>query len=225
LPVRLESAASDKSCFSVSRGAPDCRNKVQSCAKRKIATLLFFSICGNSRDPFFNRGHRRIVLLPSRPGNESADEFSPSTITSRTLPIELGAEFIHSRPKATWNLLQKANLTAYQVPFDNYEVRGGRIVEAPRFSDQLNRTMKGLIRLKERDISFAAYSRDRCTAKKLGHARKLAEYFVEGFDAADLELVSSKSLAEEPRRCRHDIRALVFANPLVARLLVIASVV
>src|SRR4051812_15954734 len=68
-----------------------------------------------------------------------------------TLPIELGAEFMHGRPKATWNLLQKANLTAYQVPFDNYEVRGGRIVEAPRFSEQLNLAMKDLVRLQGRD--------------------------------------------------------------------------
>jgi monoamine oxidase len=65
-----------------------------------------------------------------------------------TLPIELGAEFVHGRPKATWNLLQNANLTASLVPFDNYEVRGGRTVEAPRFSEQLNLAMSGLARLK-----------------------------------------------------------------------------
>jgi Flavin containing amine oxidoreductase len=34
------------------------------------------------------------------------------------VPIELGAEFIHGTPAAMWDLLRRAKLTAYDVPFE-----------------------------------------------------------------------------------------------------------
>ena len=108
-----------------------------------------------------------IIEAKERIGGRIFTEHNQAT----SLPIELGAEFVHGRPKATWNLLQKANLTAYQVPFDNYEVRGGRIVEATGFSEQLSLAMSGLARLKGRDTSFAEYLRNFRSAKKFSHAQ------------------------------------------------------
>jgi monoamine oxidase len=113
------------------------------------------------------------------------------------LPIELGAEFIHGRPKATWQLLRQAGHTAYEVPFENYELRGRRLVRAEHFPRELDRAMNGLARLGPEDVSFAEYLRQHRAESKFAHARRLATHFVQGFDAADPELISARSLAEE----------------------------
>jgi len=57
--------------------------------------------------------------------------------------------------------------------------------------------MGGLAHLGRRDMSFAQYLRDRHSSPDLRDARRFAINFVEGFDAADPERISAKSLAEE----------------------------
>ncbi|HEY2762259.1 MAG TPA: NAD(P)/FAD-dependent oxidoreductase, partial [Pirellulales bacterium] len=96
-----------------------------------------------------------------------------------------------------WRLLQKARQSAYEVPFENYELRGRRLIQADHFPSELDRAMNGLSRIGKTDLSFANYLRQHRAGPKFVHARRLATHFVEGFDAADPELISAKSLAEE----------------------------
>src|SRR5215211_4630514 len=44
------------------------------------------------------------------------------------IPIDLGAEFVHGDPEATWKVIREASLIAHDVPFENYEQRGDRLV-------------------------------------------------------------------------------------------------
>jgi monoamine oxidase len=113
------------------------------------------------------------------------------------LPVELGAEFVHGRPEATWKLIRAAGLAAEDVPFESWERRNGRLVHATDFSKEMEKVMGGLARVGRRDMSFAQYLRERCGGRKLAHARHLATMFVEGFDAADTGRISAKSLAKE----------------------------
>jgi monoamine oxidase len=112
-------------------------------------------------------------------------------------PIELGAEFIHGRPKATWELVRGAGLIAEDIPFDQWERRGKRLIHLDASTDDLDKVMSGLKRVGARDISFAGYLQKYCVGRKLAHARRMATMFVEGFDAVDPELISAKSLAEK----------------------------
>lgn len=110
-------------------------------------------------------------------------------------PIEMGAEFIHGRPEATWALVREARLTAYDLPFEHWQKRRGRLVKIEDFSAELDEVMRGLAQVKK-DESFEEY-----LAKRRGRrgtdAERMARAFVEGFDAADPRLVSAKSLAKE----------------------------
>lgn len=121
------------------------------------------------------------------------------TVRDRALgiPVELGAEFIHGEPEATWRMVRRAGLTAYEVPFEHRQKRRGRLVRVPDFGEDLKKVMGGLSRLRGRDVSFADYLRGHARGPGLAEPRKLAVSFVQGFDAADPERISARSLAEE----------------------------
>jgi len=109
-------------------------------------------------------------------------------------PVELGAEFVHGRPAATWDVLRESGLVAYDVGGDPWRRRGRHLKKAGERDDP-NAVMAKL-RIRRRDESFAD--------ALLGNAGRipradlaLARSFVEGFDAAHAELVSARSIAEE----------------------------
>src|SRR3954468_10429864 len=70
------------------------------------------------------------------------------------IPIDLGAEYVHGDPEATWKVIRDANLIAHDVPFDHYELRGDRLVHLQNFSDELGKIMTGA---PARDLSFAEF--------------------------------------------------------------------
>jgi len=113
------------------------------------------------------------------------------------VPVELGAEFIHGRPRATWELVHQSGLVACDLPEERWMYRGGRLEKADGFGDDLARVMGRLGEVREEDESFAAFLKRCCTGADLDEARGLARSFVEGFDAADPERISARSLAEE----------------------------
>jgi monoamine oxidase len=113
------------------------------------------------------------------------------------MPVELGAEFIHGNPAATWDVIREAGLVAHDVTFNQWERRGKRLLHVDESSDELDKVMAGLTRVKRHDISFAEYLRRFCSGRPLAHARLMATAFVERFDAADPERISAKSLAKE----------------------------
>jgi monoamine oxidase len=110
------------------------------------------------------------------------------------LPIELGAEFIHGHPLSTWNLVHQAGLTAFDLPFAHKQLRRGHLVDLDT-EDELSGVMGGLAHLGRRDESFAEYLRRHRGGS--AQAREFAASFVEGFDAADPEIISAKSIAAE----------------------------
>ncbi len=114
-------------------------------------------------------------------------------------PVEMGAEFIHGRPQVTWDLVRKANLVAFDLPFDHRQRRGGHLAHIEDFEAELGKVMGGLAHIGRRDISFAHYLRNRHSTTASNAARRFAIHFVQGFDAADPERISAKSLAEEQR--------------------------
>jgi monoamine oxidase len=110
------------------------------------------------------------------------------------LPVEVGAEFVHGRPPATWDALQEAGLVAYDVGGDWWRRRGRHLRRAGERDDP-NAVMSRL-KIRRTDESFAdalLANADRMPRADLALARS----FVEGFDAAHVELVSARSIAQE----------------------------
>src|ERR1043165_3603798 len=111
--------------------------------------------------------------------------------------IEMGAEFVHGRPDATWKLLRESGLVAIDLPFDHRVRRRGRLIKLPDAEMELGKVMRGLVQIGRRDMSFADYLRQHHGKESNAEARDFTVNFVQGFDAADPERISAKSLAEE----------------------------
>ncbi len=111
--------------------------------------------------------------------------------------VELGAEFIHGRPEVTWKMVREANLKVFDLPFEHWVRRAGHLAHLEDFEMELGKVMGGLAHLGKHDVSFAQYLRERHHAPAPREACRFATNFVEGFDAADPERISAKSIAEE----------------------------
>jgi monoamine oxidase len=113
------------------------------------------------------------------------------------LPVELGAEFIHGRNVETWDILGAMNASAYFADGHHRHFSGGRLRKMDDFWEQVDKVFSRLNRVNRNgDLSFAEFLRRHCNDARLRDARKLALSFVEGFDAADANLISAKSLAK-----------------------------
>jgi monoamine oxidase len=107
------------------------------------------------------------------------------------IPVELGAEFIHGEAAATYALLHRARIPSVMANREQRSPKGGRLVRINSFAEA-QRAVKGA-HLDE-DVSFAAF----LAATKLpAKTKTFARMMVEGFDAADPERVSARSIIEE----------------------------
>jgi monoamine oxidase len=106
-------------------------------------------------------------------------------------PVELGAEFIHGRPEATFSLMQKAGIAAVDSTRTQLVALDGKLQSVNMFAHAqrlARRPPKG------RDLSFRAFlARQR--VPKL--TRILGTMMVQGFDAADPRLASAREIIAE----------------------------
>lgn len=106
-------------------------------------------------------------------------------------PVELGAEFIHGRPEATFSLMHKAGVAAVDSTRTQLIALDGKLRSVNMFAQAqrvARRAPKG------RDLSFRAFlARQRLP--KL--TRTLATMMVQGFDAADPGRASAREIVAE----------------------------
>src|SRR5579872_617476 len=109
-------------------------------------------------------------------------------------PVEAGAEFIHGLPAETWNAVRGAHLAVFEVSKNHWQPSPGR--PKPLEFEPIERNIfDRLDRIKGDDLSFDEFLRRHCTdatPEQIAHATA----FVEGFNAADSRLVSTRWLHE-----------------------------
>jgi monoamine oxidase len=114
------------------------------------------------------------------------------------VPVELGAEFIHGRPAATFSLLRKARISAVRRAGGRWFVRDGSLQPRDRAAvfESIQRAMQqaGAPR---RDVSFATYVDRDLKSRLSDEARFFALRMAEGYDAADTARVSAQSIVAE----------------------------
>jgi len=111
-----------------------------------------------------------------------------------TVPIELGAEFLHGDTPELDRLTREAGLRTIDVAGRRWMSAGGRLRLEDDFWERLDRVMRRLDDERDPDRSFAdAIAGMRSVAPA---DRRLAVQYVEGFHAADTGRISERSLAE-----------------------------
>jgi monoamine oxidase len=113
------------------------------------------------------------------------------------VPVELGAEFIHGRSRTTFDLLRQAGLAAVDANGPHWFPEQGRLRERDDLFDEIRKAMGQARSLEKKDVSFAQYLERDLRGALSDDARRFAITLVEGFDAADPELVSARSIVEE----------------------------
>jgi monoamine oxidase len=111
------------------------------------------------------------------------------------LPVELGAEFVHGRPRELWEIIGRAGLETREASERHWYVRGGELTKSGEFWQKLD---KVFARMKEekRDRTFADFLSECCDDET---AREAATLYVQGFHAARADRIGTLGLvrAEE----------------------------
>jgi monoamine oxidase len=133
----------------------------------------------------------RVVVL------EASDRVGGRILTVRDgdTVVELGAEFIHGRPRALWDLIEEAGLQTFERVGDFLRAEDGKLVEGDWEDDDY----EPVERLKEfagPDCSFVEYL-ERSGVAEDEWAEEVG--YVEGFNAADAREASALALGKQQR--------------------------
>jgi monoamine oxidase len=115
---------------------------------------------------------------------------------SVSVPLELGAEFIHGSASHTRELTREAGLTICDVNGDHFQSTSTGLRPLDDFWERLDRVMRKLSATRRRDRSFAEFLAERPGGAALAHERRLASQWVRGYQAADPTRASEKALAD-----------------------------
>jgi monoamine oxidase len=143
---------------------------------------------------------RRVALLEARDriGGRIFTRHLPAEEGHVPMHIELGAEFIHGLPPATWSVVGEAKLSAYEIEGSDLSFVNGNWV--PPQTHPAIHVIADMTKWVEArpgcDMSFAEYLAANPTDAPSAAA---AENYVEGFNAADRNRISIASLAVQQR--------------------------
>jgi monoamine oxidase len=113
---------------------------------------------------------------------------------SLTVPVELGAEFLHGETPEIDELVRDAKLRTMDLAGRRWQASRGRVRLMDNFWERLDRVMRHLDGEREPDRSFAdAIGR---IGRVASADRRLAIQYVEGFHAADTSRISERALAD-----------------------------
>ncbi len=131
---------------------------------------------------------------------EARDRCGGRVLTRRepglSVPIELGAEFVHGSAPEVVALAREAGLTLCDIHGTRFGPGRGGLRPVTDFWARVERVMAMLQPLKQ-DMSFGEFLDGRPGGRPLARDRALAARYVAGFHAADLDRVSAAALAKE----------------------------
>jgi monoamine oxidase len=136
---------------------------------------------------------QRVALIEAR--DRVGGRIYTVPATRGELPVELGAEFVHGLPPELIHLIDEAGLTRFELEGDTRCVRQGRLGdcrdqrEVHQLFDQL-----GHLASLPADLSFKEFVVQRGFKPE---AIAWATNYVEGFNAADADRISTLSLAKQ----------------------------
>ncbi|HEY4307385.1 MAG TPA: NAD(P)/FAD-dependent oxidoreductase [Gemmatimonadaceae bacterium] len=122
-----------------------------------------------------------------------------------SVPIELGAEFIHGSTPELDEILDQAQLASVDISGKRWTVVGSHLRPMEDFWERLDKVMRRLDAKRRPDRSFADFIESKPGGRGLAAERRLALQYVEGFHAADPSRISEQALAEAGSP-RDDIR-------------------
>jgi len=112
------------------------------------------------------------------------------------VPIELGAEFVHGRPRETFELARDANLLLCELPQRHWQIHNNLLIKSAEFFSDLMDVMNRMANIKDGDLSFRDYLNQHCRNAS-DQTKSAATMFVEGFNAARDDTISVRSIVQQ----------------------------
>jgi monoamine oxidase len=139
-----------------------------------------------------------VVEARDRVGGRILTARAPAADGAPSIPVELGAEFIHGLPREIWDLVREAGLSTYELNGRDIHYRDGTLsaVAEQAAGFQVIEQMQRWLGLQPAgfDTSFAQFL-DLAAIPSSLHQGALA--YVEGFNAADSRRISVVSLSRQ----------------------------
>ena len=139
------------------------------------------------------RSGKSVLLLEAR--GRIGGRVWTLAVPGLRVPVELGPEFIHGRPAATFSLLRSTGIAAIERSGDGWYGTDGKLEPMDEIFAEIRRAIRKA-RAPRPDVSFQQF-----LARDLRHlsarARAFARRRVEGYDAADPARASAQAILEE----------------------------
>jgi monoamine oxidase len=136
----------------------------------------------------------RVIILEAR--DRVGGRMFTKVDRSSNAAVELGAEFVHGKPPEIWDLIRAHHLKVTEMDGDDWCVRSQQLNPCDFFSEV--EQILGRMNDGGPDESFADFLK-RCCPEASPEAKEWALGYVQGFHAADPELVSVHSLVKGTR--------------------------
>jgi monoamine oxidase len=140
------------------------------------------------------RGARVVVL-------EARDRIGGRVYTTRdpgtSLPIELGAEFLHGDAPEVRAVAREAGLTPVDITGERWRAAHGRFTRVDDYWQRIDRILERARASRRPDEPLAHLFAERPGGARFAADRTLAREFVEGFHAAELDRISRRAVARE----------------------------
>jgi monoamine oxidase len=114
-------------------------------------------------------------------------------------PIELGAEFVHGKPREILDAVREARLTLSKVPIEHWYAQDGRLVENSTGADAIEDIFEQMANPDLPDQTFLDFIQH---ARGSPESKLRAIRYVEGFNAARADRISCRALIQEAEASR-----------------------
>ena len=129
-----------------------------------------------------------------------------------SLPIELGAEFVHGQPRETFRIIRAAGLVVDELPDRHYRSREGKLSLIPDFWKRLYEVRRAIGRSNHRRKSDFSLEEFLDTARLPSETRQMLVNFVEGYHAAHIAKISARAVAAGDEEQESDNKQFRMAN-------------
>jgi monoamine oxidase len=139
----------------------------------------------------------RVIVIEAR--DRVGGRIFTQHVPGHPLPIELGAEFIHGRPPASFALVEQAGLLVYEINGESWLAQDRQLAPSDALRKQTDQLLTQMASAGDTDCSFQTFLARFQSDPAWRDAAALAANYVEGFDAADISKVSVQALIHERR--------------------------
>ena len=142
-----------------------------------------------------SRAGRDVIVLEARDRIGGRVYTQTNASSNRSVPIELGAEFVHGRTQEIFRLTNEHNLTLCDVAERHWYFDEGKLSETGEFWKNVRKLMDGMKKMPH-DCSFQEFLNSLPNDRETERAKEMASRYVEGFHAAETSRIGIRGLSK-----------------------------